>query len=185
MREWFNRLEPRERLTLSIGGGIAAVVLLYAIVWLPVNRNLVSLQDQVETQRSTVRWMQSSATEVKALKGVRATPARGGDGRPLLTLVEQTAKKAGLGDALNRVEPQGTNRARVWLELASFDLLVRWLAQMQREHGVQAESAVIDPQEQVGRVNARLVLLRGQCVPLARWLTRRGLIRLVGHRPSR
>ncbi len=161
MKEWFNGLEPRERLTLCVGGGIAAIILLYAILWLPVTRDVASLQDQVENQRSTARWMQSSATEVTALRGVRAATPRGNDGRPLLTLVETTAKRAGLGEALNRVEPQGTNRARVWLELASFDQLLRWLAQIQRDHGVQAESAVVDPQERVGRVNARLVLLRG------------------------
>jgi general secretion pathway protein M len=160
MREWFNRLEPRERLTVSLGGGIAFIVLLYAIIWLPVKRDVARLHDQVESQRSTAQWMQSSATEVAALRGVKSAGGRS-DGRPLLTLVEQTAKSVGLGESLNRVEPQGADRARVWLELASFDLMVRWLAQIQREHGVQAESAVVDPQEKVGRVNARLVLFRG------------------------
>ncbi len=160
MKEWFARLEPRERVTLSLGGGIAVIVLLYAILWLPVERDLTDLRATVESRRATAQWMKASAVEVMALRGVKSGGGRG-NGRPLLTLVEQTAKRAGLGSALNRVEPQGSDRARVWLESASFDMMVGWLAQIQRDHGIQAERAVVDPQEKAGRLNSRLVLRRG------------------------
>jgi type II secretory pathway component PulM len=104
--------------------------------------------------------MDRAADEVA--RGRALAPAtRAADARPLLTLVEQTAKQGGLTTALKRVEPQGADRARVWLEQANFDALVRWLADIQKRMAIYVESAVVDPQKEAGMVNARLVLRRG------------------------
>lgn len=45
------------------------------------------------------------------------------DGRSLLTLVDQTARAAGLGAALKRVTPQGENRLGVQFDAVEFDQL--------------------------------------------------------------
>ncbi len=138
----------------------ALLILLYLVVWQPVHSDVARLRDSVQKKQQTELWMQRAAGEVAVLTGGSRRRPEGGGG-PLLTVVEQTARQAGLGRSLNRVEPQGRNRARVWLEDASFDALVRWLATIEQADGIIAESVVADPQDAPGVVNVRLVLFQG------------------------
>ena len=160
MKAWFLNLEPRERLTLMIGVVCAVLILTYALIWSPVSRDVTVLESQISGLREAAVWMDRAAEEVARSRALAPAP-RVPNTAPLLTLVEQTAKQGGLAGALKRVEPQGSDRARVWLEQANFDALVRWLADVQERMGVYAESAVVDPQKEAGVVNARLVLRRG------------------------
>jgi general secretion pathway protein M len=159
MREWFDKLEPRERLVLVVGVAISLLVLLYAGVWYPLERDVHRLQQSVLDQRATVAWMRQAAQEVKQLRS--SGEHRQVSTAPLLTLVEQSARQAGLGSTLSRIEPQGESQARVWLEEAPFDAMVRWLGQVRQSQGLTVESIVLDPQKDAGLVNARLVLERG------------------------
>ena len=141
------------------GAAIALIIILYLIAWEPVQRDMRRLHQEVESKLETRLWMKRAAVEVSALAGGGAAATKGGGA--LLTVVEQTAKSAGLGASLNRVEPQGRDRARVWLDQASFDAMIGWLATIGQRHGIVPESVVADPQSDPGIVNARLVLIRG------------------------
>jgi general secretion pathway protein M len=160
MREWWDKLQPRERLILTLGCAISLVLILYAGFWYPLQRDVARLQGSIGDQRATVIWMQNAAREVEQLRSNSAA-RRGSSGAPLLTLVEQSARQAGLGASLSRVEPQGSDQVRVWLEAAAFDSMVGWLGQVRQSQGVEVESVVLDPQKDAGLVNARLVLQRG------------------------
>jgi type II secretory pathway component PulM len=48
----------------------------------------------------------------------------------------------------------------VQLEQVGFDALIRWLADLQRRHGIVIDNAALEGQTEGGRVNARLILLR-------------------------
>ena len=75
--------------------------------------------------------------------------------------VEQTADKHGLRGQLKRVDAEGAGRVRVQLEGASFSALTAWLAELQQQGGLRAESATFERHANPGTVNARL-LLRSQ-----------------------
>jgi general secretion pathway protein M len=138
----------------------ALLVIVYLIVWEPVQRDIARLQQDVESNLDTRQWMLQAAAEVGAISG-NSVAGAGNSSGALLTVVERTAKSAGLGGALNRIEPQGRHRARVWLDQANFDAMLTWLATIGQQNGIVAESVVADPQDDAGLVNARLVLLRG------------------------
>lgn len=159
MREWFENLQPRERLILVLGTAVGVLVLLYAGVWYPLQRDLERLERSVAEQSQNVAWLRTAAQEVRQLRS--SSSRRRVSSAPLLTLVEQSARQAGLGSTLSRVEPQGGSQARVWLEAAPFDAMVIWLGQLRSAQGVTVESVVLDPQKDRGLVNARLVLERG------------------------
>jgi general secretion pathway protein M len=160
MRQWFEQLAPRERLILGAGAVIVLILVLYAVIWSPLVHDVERLEASLEEQSRSAAWMRQAAREVSTLNR-GASGGSASDGRPLLTLVEQTARTAGLGAALNRVEPQGSGTAGVWLQNAAFDDLINWLGQIDAELGVRVDSMVADPQDTPGRVNVRLVLSRG------------------------
>lgn len=154
------RLSVRERQVLGGGGALALALLLYALVWDPFQKELHRLRETVAQQRADLAWMRQAAADLKRLEETapvsRTTRRR--DGRSLLTLVDETARGAGLGQAVKRVEPQSGDQVRVRLEQVVFDDMIRWLGGLEQEHGVQTVDAVVDRQAAGGRVDARLTL---------------------------
>ena len=158
MKEWLLNLEPRERMMFAAGAVLLVLLLLYALVWAPFRSGYHSLQESVSAQRDTVLWMQGSAQTIQRLRNSGGATAKGLGGRSLLSVTDSTARAGGLGPALKRVEPEGANSVRVWLEGASFDVLVKWLGTLSTRHGVDANSVSLERNETPGMVNARLTL---------------------------
>jgi len=159
MKAWFMSLARRERLMVSIGAGVVALVLLYLVVWLPVASHTARLEQSVAEQQVLKHWMQRAAAEARQLRG-SAVVSRGDAGRSLLAVVDETAKQAKLGPAVKRIQPDGQDLVRVSLEQAPFDDVVTWLAGLQQAQGVSVVDATLDRQSASGLVNARLTLKR-------------------------
>src|SRR2546423_52681 len=75
--------------------------------------------------------------------------------------VGQAAERQGLRDRLKRTDAEGANAVRVQIEDAPFAALMAWLAELQQQSGLRAESATLDRGANPGTVNGRL-LLRAQ-----------------------
>lgn len=158
MRAWFDSLEARERLMVAAGAALLVLFLLYVLVWSPIHSGYDALRNSVEEQRSTALWMRESARTLTSLKRNSGKAAQGLGGKSLLSVADSTARAGGLGPALKRVEPEGRDSVRVWLDGAPFDVLVKWLGTLSIIHGVSAESATLERSDATGRVNARLTL---------------------------
>jgi general secretion pathway protein M len=157
MRAWFDSLEARERMMVAAGSALLVLFLLYVLVWSPIHSGYDALRNNVEEQRATAMWMQESAQALASLKRNSGKAAQGLGGKSLLSVADSTARAGGLGPALKRVEPEGSDSVRVWLDGAPFDVLVKWLGTLSTL-GVSTESATLERGEATGRVNARLTL---------------------------
>ncbi|HSX60280.1 MAG TPA: type II secretion system protein M [Tahibacter sp.] len=158
MREWWNARDARERRVLSIGGGVTAVLLFWALVWYPLQRSRAELRVRVETQRSDLAQMRSDSARVAQLRGLGARAKVERQGKSLLALADATARGAQLANELRRVEPVGPKSVRVSLEGASFDAVADWLEGLSRDFGVVAADFSADRAEGNGRVNVRVTL---------------------------
>ncbi|MFO1432221.1 MAG: type II secretion system protein M [Candidatus Competibacteraceae bacterium] len=159
MKNWWNNLGERERWIVGGGGTVTLLFLLYTLAWHPFQTNLRNLRQTVAAQHQDLAWMQQAAREVKRLSSPSAAgTARQTNPQSLLTLVDQTARAAGLGPLMKRIEPQGEDKLRVQFEQVSFDQLVRWLGSLEQDYGVTSASVTLDRQAEAGRVDARLVL---------------------------
>jgi len=158
MKAWLDNLDPRERMMAAAGATSLVLFLLYILVWSPIHSGYDTLRDTVGEQRTTALWMQDSAQTLIRLKRSSGRAAQGLGGRSLLSVADSTARAGGLGPALKRVEPEGSNGVRVWLDGASFDVLVKWLGTLSTIHGVNAETVTMERSGAAGRVNARLTL---------------------------
>jgi general secretion pathway protein M len=158
MKAWFDNLEPRERMLAVAGAMLLVLFLIYILVLSPFHSGYDGLRNTVDTQRTTVLWMQESAQTLIRLKSSSGRVAQGLDGRSLLSVADSTARAAGLGPALKRVEPEGSDSVRVWLDGASFDVVVKWLGTLSTIHGVNAETVTMERSGTAGRVTARLTL---------------------------
>jgi general secretion pathway protein M len=157
MRQYWDNLQPRERIILLFGAGCVLLLLLYAFVWEPLSKERTRLEQSVAEQRALLAWIGDASQEVERLRGGRIAK-EGRTGESLMALVDRTAKSGGLGTHLKRLQPDGSDKVRLWLEASPFDSLVRWLKQLEEKYGVYSEGVVIDSTDNQGLVNARLVL---------------------------
>jgi general secretion pathway protein M len=161
MTQWM-QLRPRERVGLTAATIVLAMTMVYLMLWEPVFNESEQLKRAIQQNQQLVSWMEEKSVEAKALVA-SSGPARGNTkGASLLGVIDSTAKRGKLGKAMKRVEPDGSNRVRVWMEEAAFDDLIRWLARLENKHGIKISSVVIDKDDaRNGHVSARLVFTGG------------------------
>jgi len=162
MKQWFDGLDSRERIMLLSGVVVLAMFLFYMLVWQPAHSGYDRLKNNIFEQRATAIWMQESAAKVNQLKGANQTSVQGLGGRSLLAVTDSTARAGGLAASLKRIEPEGSNGVRVWLEQASFDHFVTWLALLSDSHGINPDSVSMERSEAAGQVDVRLTLQAAQ-----------------------
>jgi general secretion pathway protein M len=157
MNAWWQELAARERLTLSLGALVLALVVGYLAVLEPALDRRQALAEQARVLEAELDWLKSQVSAVRATSTPRPALA---DSRPasqgsLLAVVDASARAAGLGDALRRVRPQG---AAVLAELdrAAYDELMRWLATMETTHGLRTVTLTVDRSDTPGSVNAQV-----------------------------
>ncbi|MBL8299166.1 MAG: type II secretion system protein M [Rhodanobacteraceae bacterium] len=158
MRAWWATREPREQRVLLIGAAVSAVLLIWALVWYPLQRSRGELRQRVETQRAELEQMRSDSARAAQLRGLGARAKVERQGKSLLALADATARGAQLANELRRVEPVGPKSVRVSFEGASFDALADWMEGLARDFGVVATDFSADRAEGTGRVNARVTL---------------------------
>lgn len=146
-------LSPRDRRILIVGGVIAAILFVLAVI-MPLDHGVSRLRGQVTQKQADLVWMRSVAPEIAAAGPVR----NAGSGESLIVIIDQSARESGLGSSLTGSQPSGRGGLSVQLEKAPFDALVGWLARLSQQNGVQIESATIDSAGEPGLVNASLVL---------------------------
>ncbi|HEY5604677.1 MAG TPA: type II secretion system protein M [Gammaproteobacteria bacterium] len=160
MKEWFDKLEPRERRVLIAGAAVLLVALLYLLAWAPFTKKIASLEKSNQENQELLVWMEQSAEEAKKLQATLRSnnPTSSSKGQSLLGIIDRTAKTENLGKSVKRVQPDGQSKAGVWLENAPFNDTIKWLENLQRQQGIHIVTSVIEKLEEPGLVNARLVL---------------------------
>jgi len=161
MKDWFDSLESRERLFVSLGALIVAVALIYGFVWAPLDRNHTSMAESVDD------WQRSLA-ELAPLKGMaqgggqtNGANSKASQQAPII-VVDETLRSRGLEQFRRRSQPTSSNGIRVEFENVAFDELVLWLGDLSDQYSmhVQAGSLSKGSQSGPGRINATLTLER-------------------------
>lgn len=161
---WWRGRSEREREALIFGAVAALLLSVYALVWAPLEDALARLRTQVSAQHTELAWLRDARARLELLRrrAEESGADRGQTQTPSLpTLVDSSARAAGLGERLLQVEPRPERRVSVRFEQVGFDALLRWLALLAERHAIAIDSAVLEPHAVSGRVDARLVLRAG------------------------
>jgi len=156
LREWFEKLAPRERWLVLAAAAFAAFALVYALGLQPLYAARGRAAAAVEAQRSLLSDIEQVARRFGP-QGAATGPVPT-NGESLVVLIDRSTRERGLGAYLKRNQPEGPNGVRLRLENVPFDDLTTWLAETQSRHGLTATSASFDPSGEPGRVNSNLVL---------------------------
>lgn len=147
--------EPRERIVLAAGAVIAAVLIFWRLVWMPLTGGVAEMRAELdEKTRLHVDLLRAAAI------APREGPARSRSTQSVLVLVNQMVQGHGLGGAVTRTRLEGTNGVDVSFQNAPFNAVLSWLVALETEHGVSVESASINGSRQPGLVNGQIRLRR-------------------------
>ena len=155
MMQWWSSLQPRERLVLGGGAVVALLIVLWEFAWLPLTDGRAELRDSIESSQQLLGNLARTAASPSA-----DVPS-GNNSQSLFVLIDQTAQANGLGGALTRARPNGSNEINVTFSNASFDNLLTWLIALNESNGIIVDGASINSSRQEGLVSGQLLLRRG------------------------
>ena len=157
MKEQWQQLSLREKRLVVITAIVVMVSLLYFMIWQPLQDGIDTSRVRVSAQINTLQQIRAQATEAKQL---RASKTRGGTrgGGSLLVIIERTAQQRNLKSSLQKVQPEGQDGVRVWVENASFDQLIDWLDLLENKNTIYVSEIYIERQKEPGRINSRILL---------------------------
>ncbi len=158
MKEWFDSLEPRERVLVAGTGVLLILVIFYVAIVEPLYKGAAERQYRVEQKRADLVAMQQMEAQLGQLSD-SAEPGVRPNAGSLVVLVNRTANEFDL--ASPRSQPSGQNSIRVTFRGQRFDRLVAWLTTLEQRHGLTIDSATFDRDSAKGIVNATLTLERG------------------------
>ncbi len=158
MKEWFEELSSREQSILLFGGLALIIMLVYSLIWAPLNEETQRLHQDVERQQADLLWMEQNAKQFKSSGGPGLSVA---SSESLLSIVDRSAKSAQLGGSIKRIQPDKDGSVRIWLEDVKFEKMLVWMSKLSSEYGVVLDDSNIEKQQTPALVDARLTLKKG------------------------
>ncbi len=151
---WYAALAPRERLTVSLGGAAAALILLVAGV-LTLQQSVSRSRERVDQKQRDLAFVQAAAAEILAAGPIRPT---GGNGESLVVIADRATRQAGLVAALTGSEAGADGSLRTSFRGVAFDAFAGLLASLDTQSSIAVQSAEIESTGEPGKVNATVVL---------------------------
>lgn len=155
----YDHLPRRDQRAVQLLTLAVALFVVYFLIWQPVNDFHDEAAARSEAAAERLAWLEANIDSARQLAnlGDSTGPAKKiEDSRSMMSTVTASAQEAGL--TLQRFEPSGEDKMRVWLEDSAFDNLAQWLERLASEYGIVVDQAAIDRANDAGRVNVRLTL---------------------------
>ena len=155
MTERWEALEQREKLSLQVLGVALALVIAYFAIWQPA-KGFMDAQQTLVQERADLLALVKSSREALASASKGSGTGAALNSQQLVSTVTNLARKQSLN--LKRFEPSGESKVKVWVEDVSFDLLVSWLSNLDKNVKVKVEQISVEKQDAPGVVSARITL---------------------------
>jgi len=109
MKDWFNDLETREQLFVAVGGIIVVVVLFYALIWMPLDKNHRQLQNSVANWERSLAELGPLRALVANAGNQEQSQGRVNSNQAPIIIVDQTLRGRGLEQYRRRSQPTTSN----------------------------------------------------------------------------
>ena len=161
MKDWYASLQPRERVFVALAVVAIALAGGWFGLWVPLDTNHGAAQARVDNWRQSLAELRPMRGQVQAAASGRPTNINPNQSR--VVIVDTSLRQRGLTNSLQRSQPTPSGTGiRVEFEAAAFDDLVLWLGDLNRQYGLQVESAnfSVAATDSPGRVNSSVTLQR-------------------------
>lgn len=160
MKDWYESLEAREKMFVAAGAVAVTLVILWGLIWMPLNKGHKNLQNSVSNWQQSLAELRPLAEAAKSGAGNNAQTA-GNNNQTAVVIVDRTLRERKLNTTMQRSRPT-SNGIQVEFENVAFDDLVLWLGDVSSQHALQVQAASLSVASRggPGRINASLTLER-------------------------
>ncbi len=148
MKEWFAQLNQREQMSLLVMGVALALYLLYMFVWSPLNVH----RAQLALQNTAIAESQVRVDAmVSQLLQLREGGVQTGAKRNLTSVINESTSRLRL--PVIRLQPNSRGEIQVRVENASFDVVLKWLHEIEYSEGLLVHEVSLTQANGPGLVN--------------------------------
>ena len=160
MKDWYFSLQYQERLIVGGGAFVLVLVLMWALVWTPLDSAHKELRVNVDNWSKSIRDLRPVSAAIQSGGNPGGATGTVSDAAPIV-VVDQTLSARGLNGSVKTRTPT-PNGIRIEFENVAFDDLVLWLGDLSNGYSleVQAGSMSVASRAGPGRINASLTLER-------------------------
>ncbi|MEH0835144.1 type II secretion system protein M [Pectobacterium cacticida] len=135
LRQRWQAMSQRERQLMLVCASMLLLCLVYYAIFQPWQQREEQWERTITREQQTVHWMQKQASLIPAGNQAQDGPRDQEVSLPML--ISQSTARFGL--TIVRLQPQG-NQASVTLAPSDFNRLLRWLNELEQQHGVKVMS---------------------------------------------
>lgn len=142
MQEYWHSLTSRERLLISVAGGLAFLVLIYFLVARPMQARHEDSLRALSAAQGTYDTVLKRAAQLKSADA--AADARGqanGETVTLRVAVSRAARETGV--TISRLQPSEDGALTIWVEGVQSATLYRWLNVLADQQGVGPANVLV------------------------------------------
>jgi len=152
LKTWWEGTSPREQLLTMISAVVMVIGILYWGIWSPLTERLDNSKIQLTRVQNTLNWTQQKATLL--LQSDIGKPSL--SGRNLTQILNRSARQDNI--TFSRIVTKADN-IEVWITEVEFNALLRWLANLENQHGVTVLNIDLAKTERAGYIKVNRLLL--------------------------
>jgi len=147
IKEWWEGITAREQQLVSVGGGIALLVIVYYLIWLPAASTLETNQQKLKSTEQTLLWVETNVEKLLAEGGIQEQTE--GRKQNLSRLISSTAKRNNID--ISRIQNQN-EQVDVWINDVQFTAFLKWVTALKNDNKVSIINVDISQNQTKGMV---------------------------------
>src|SRR3990167_3045595 len=157
MKEWWMNLSLREKQTISMGGFIIILFLLYEIIYSPFTHKIARLRQEVQHNHELLNFMKNTDQQLRTLTKTSQENQSRLQGS-LLSAMQNEISQSPFARQVTTLHQAENNSVQLNLQKISFDQLITWLTTLSKQYGFIVSQITITPIKKPGEVHANMVI---------------------------
>lgn len=154
MMDYWKSLTDRERLLISVAGGLFIIVVLYLAAFRPLMAFHESSERELLAAQRVHSQIVHGASILSAYRNTDRSSAHIAERRPLRVSVSTAARATGV--AISRIQPGEDGSLTVWVESVASNELYRWLNHMADQSTITPAKVLVQKSAAAGRLRVQL-----------------------------
>lgn len=157
MKEWWLSLSSEEKQTTLLGTLVAAILLIYALIWSPLSNKVDALRDKIHHNQALLSWMQQSDKKIELLEKSQQPSSRNAN-LSLLNIIQTESNQTAFANNISQLQQAENDSVDLRLQKVSFDALIKWIIDLCSKEKLVITQLSATPGTTPGIVDAEIKL---------------------------
>lgn len=159
MKNHWDQLALREKQVVSASVVLIILLVIYFLLWNPLNNEIHSLKNTIVDRQQTLLWMKINSHQIQLLETTLQKQSLASHQRNVFGVIQKQIAKTPFSHQLTQLQQQDGRSVHMTFQQVDFDLFIGWLVQLWEEEGITVNQISITPAgNRIGSVNVDATL---------------------------